>query len=163
MRVSLDVATRVDEVTLDNLVQLYAHDFSEFVPLDIGDDGRFEGLPLAPYWIDTWRYAFLLRVNGALAGFALVHARSKLTAEDGVFDMAEFFVLRRFRRSGVGRAAAFALFDRFRGRWEVRQRASNEGATAFWRRAIGAYTHDHFEDRTWNDEVWIGPVQRFTS
>jgi predicted acetyltransferase len=163
MQATLDLATKKDEVTLDNLVQLYAHDFSEFVPLDVGEDGRFEGLPLGPYWVDAWRHAFLFRVGETLAGFALVHARSKLTAEDGVFDMAEFFVLRKFRRSGVGRAAAFALFDRFRGRWEVRQRVANQGATAFWRRVIGAYTHDRFEDTPWSNDVWTGPVQRFTS
>ncbi len=34
--------------------------------------------------------------------------------------MAEFFVLRRWRRTGVGRAAVRDLLERFPGTWEIR-------------------------------------------
>jgi predicted acetyltransferase len=75
--------------------------------------------------------------------------------------MAEFFILRKFRRQRVGERAAVLLFDRFPGRWEVRQRSSNQPATAFWRSAIGRYTR--FEEELIDDERWRGPVQRFAS
>jgi predicted acetyltransferase len=163
MRVTLDPAIKTDELTLDNLIQLYSYDFSEFMPRDVGETGRFEQQPLARYFVDPWRHAYLLRVDDRIAGFALVHERSKLTAEHGIFDMAEFFVLRRYRRSGVGRTAALMAFDLFKGRWEVRQRAENAGAAAFWRQVIGAYTHGNFEEVRWDDAAWVGPVQRFTS
>jgi len=64
-----------------------------------------------------------------LAGFALVHHKSKLSAADDVWDMAEFFVLRRHRRAGVGMRAAHILFETHAGAWEVRQRAANAAAT----------------------------------
>ena len=51
-------------------------------------------------------------------------------------DSTSGFVLRKYRRAGIGTIAARALFARFPGRWQVRQLAMNAAATAFWRRAI---------------------------
>ena len=69
-------------------------------------------------------------------------------------DLAEFFVMRKYRRHGVGTFLARELFSRFPGAWQVRQMASNSAATAFWRRAIPV----DFEQERLAD----GPVQRFT-
>jgi predicted acetyltransferase len=166
-RQSTDVSFRrasLDErVLLQNLAQFYCHDFSEVLELHVGEDGRFADMDLAPYWLDEWRHPFLLRVDDRLAGFALICERSKISGESGVFDMTEFFVLRGFRRHGVGRAGAFAAFDRFQGRWEVRQRTENANATAFWRRVISEYTHGDYEESTWVRPAWSEIVQRFST
>jgi predicted acetyltransferase len=50
--------------------------------------------------------------------------------------MSEFFVLRRFRRSGVGRDAALQIFRMLPGPWQLRQLTGNPDATKFWRRII---------------------------
>jgi predicted acetyltransferase len=76
--------------------------------------------------------------------------------------MAEFFILRRYRRQGVGARAARAVFDRFPGAWQVRQRPENAAAIAFWRRVIDRHTAGRFREVLWNDERWQGPVQFFT-
>jgi predicted acetyltransferase len=161
--ISLDLATRDERGVLSNLLQLYVYDWSEIRPLDVGGDGRFDDYPLDAYWLEDWRHAFLMRVDGKLAGFALVSERSRLTGAAGVTDMAEFFVMRRYRRAGVGRAAAFAAFDRFKGPWEVRQRTENVEATAFWRRTIDRYTNGNYREDALNDSTWVGLVQRFSS
>jgi predicted acetyltransferase len=161
--IALDPATRQERGALENLFQLYVYDWSEIRPLDVGEDGRFDDYPLEAYWLEEWRHPFLLRVDGKLAGFALVSERSRLTGAAGVTDMAELFVMRRYRRQGVGRAAAFAAFDRFKGAWEIRQRAENAEATAFWRRAIDRYTNGNYTERALNDSKWVGLVQRFSS
>ena len=77
--------------------------------------------------------------------------------------MTEFFVLRRFRRHGVGRAAAFAAFDHFGGPWEVRQREENPNATAFWRRTIDEYTRGDYEETRWVRPQWSEFVQTFST
>jgi predicted acetyltransferase len=146
-----------------NLVQLYIHDFSEMVAIRIGDDGRFVAPPLEPYWQDDWRHPFLIRVDDAWAGFAFANQRSRLTDDAETWDVGEFFVLRGFRRAGVGARAAVELFDRFPGRWEVRQLHANTAATAFWRKAIGAYTGGAFTETIHDSERWRGPVQTFVS
>src|SRR5712692_1535448 len=81
------------ESILANLLELYAHDFSEFHNLELGDDGRFgyERLPL--YWSEPDRYPFLIKVDGRLAGLALVKKGSELSDNDAVWDMAEFFIV----------------------------------------------------------------------
>ena len=113
-----------------NLLELYLHDFSEFVPSDIGEDGHFGYPYLAAYWQERERFPFLIRVETALAGFALVRQGSLLSGAPDVMDMAEFFVLRRWRRRGIGRTAAHALFQHFPGRWEVRVLGGQRGGVA---------------------------------
>jgi predicted acetyltransferase len=161
--ISLDPARPEERAALAELFQLYSYDWSELLPLDVGDDGRFDDYPLDAYWREEWRHPFLIRAGGKLAGFALVSRRSRLTGADGVADMAEFFVMRRYRRKGVGFAAAAAAFDRFKGPWEVRQRPNNVTATAFWRRVIARYTNGNYQEDVLGDAVWTGPVQRFTT
>src|SRR5205085_1106212 len=109
----------------------YSYDWSPLVGLDVDANGRFKGVDLNPYWGDDWHHPFVLRVDDRPAGFALILGRSRLTGTVGVHDMAEFFVMRRYRRQGVGSAAARAAFDAFRGEWEVRQRDEQPDATRF--------------------------------
>lgn len=155
MNVEITPARADEESVLAALLQLYVYDFSEALGLDVADDGRYRVPPT------EGRDAFLIRVDGKLAGFALQVAKSRLTGEEGVHDVAEFFVLQRYRRTGIGEKAACWLFDRFPGRWEVRQKKENTRAIAFWRRVIGRYTAGRFDEVLVDDERWHGPVQRF--
>jgi predicted acetyltransferase len=111
------------------LLQLYLYDFSEIEPADVGSDGLFYYRWLPFYWTEPERHAFLFRVDGEPAGFALVRAGD-------VTELAEFFVLRRHRSAGIGRTAAAEVFARFPGRWSVSQTPNNAAATRFWRRSI---------------------------
>ena len=155
MNVQIAPAGAEDESVIAALLQLYVYDFSEMLGLDVTDEGRYHVPPT------EGRDAFLLRVDGKLAGFALHIGKSRLTGEEGVHDVAEFFVLARYRRAGIGEQAARWLFDRFPGRWEVRQKAENTRAIAFWRRVIDRYTGGRFEEEVLADDRWHGPVQRF--
>jgi predicted acetyltransferase len=116
-----------------NLLQLYAHDFSEFLDLELGPDGRFNYPPLPLYWTDPNRHPFLVRIEGQLAGFVLVKR------ESSIWDMAEFFVVRAYRRRGIGTAVAQDIWKRFPGPWEVRVIQSNRSALQFWQRAVSAF------------------------
>ena len=127
MHIQVLAAQASDAPRLANLLELYLHDFSEFVPSDIGEDGRFGYPYLAAYWQERERFPFLIRVDTKLAGFALVRQGSLLSGDPDVIDMTEFFVLRGWRRRGIGRTAAHTLFRRFPGRWEVRVLEANVG------------------------------------
>ena len=136
-----------DKPVVRRLLALYLHDFSEVTGADVDGRGRFGYPYLDLYWAEPERHPFLFRTAGHWAGFAFVRAGAP-------HDMAEFFVMRKYRRRGLGITAAHQLFARFPGEWQVRQMTANAGASAFWRRAI-PYTFT--EERTEN-----GPVQRFT-
>ena len=124
---------------LANLLELYVHDFSEFLKVKIGADGRFgyESLPL--YWSEPGRLAFLVRVDGNLAGLVLVKRGSELSGDESAWDMAEFFVLRAYRRRGIGTQIAHEVWRRFPGIWEVRVMLANVSAEHFWAHAISEY------------------------
>jgi predicted acetyltransferase len=163
VKIDLERALRAQHDVLRHLMQLYAYDFSEILGIEVEDDGRFAERPLDAYWEDPRRLPFLIRAGGRLAGFALVHHGSRLSGDADVWDMAEFFVLRKHRRAGVGLEAARQVFAAHRGRWEVRQRREATAATAFWRRAIGECSGGAFTEVDLDDARWRGPVQSFTS
>jgi predicted acetyltransferase len=156
-------ATNDDRAALLALNEYYVYDFSDLLGLDVGADGRFGGGRLERHFVDPICHPFLVRVDGKLAGFAIHEGRSRLTGEVGVNDVADFFVMKKYRRHGVGARAATALFDRFAGTWEVRQVRTNVAATAFWRDVIGRYTRGAFEEREHDDERFRGVVQRFVA
>jgi len=139
--VNIDVTPALleQEPILANLLELYAHDFSEFIDLKLGADGRFgyEHLPL--YWKDLNRHPFLIRVNGDLAGFVFVQRGSQISAETDVWDIAEFFIVRGHRRLRVGTKVAHQIWRKFPGKWEVRVINRNQGAQEFWGRAIETF------------------------
>ncbi len=135
------VPARLDEeLIVANLLELYIHDFSEFKGLEIGADGRFGYNPLSLYWSELGRYPLLVRVEGKLAGVVLVKRGSEVSGNDEVWDMAEFFVLRGYRRRGIGTRIAHEVWTRFPGMWEVRVMQSNVPAHQFWGRAISLLT-----------------------
>jgi predicted acetyltransferase len=152
VRVRVTQALAAERPVLENLLQLYLHDFSEVFGNAPEPDGRFryERLPL--YFADPDRTPFLLRADDRLAGFALVSRGSLVTGSREVMDVSEFFVVRGLRRRGVGRAAAGALFRCFPGRWEVRALERNPGAAEFWADAIASHTQGAFERFTWESE-----------
>ncbi len=111
--ISLDAATSSDALLLSNLLELYIHDLSEAFPdVELGAEGRF-GYPKLPlYWSEPERrFAFLIRCGERVAGFILATRGSPAAEDPDILDVAEFFVLRRHRRSGVGRRAASLLMD----------------------------------------------------
>jgi predicted acetyltransferase len=156
--VVLDVAASRDAPLLANLLELYLHDLSEAFPLiELGADGRFgyDNLPL--YWSEPERrFPFLIRYGTRIAGFVLATRGSPASDDPDVFDVAEFFVIRRHRRSGVARRAAFLIWDRLPGRWIVRVSEGNTGALPFWARVIAEYTRGAAIEsrRSGNPNAW---------
>jgi predicted acetyltransferase len=132
---------------LRNLLELYIHDLSEIFPVELGLDGRFgyERLPL--YWAEpAARHVFLIKCGTRVAGFVLAMRGSPATEDPNDLDVAEFFVLRSYRRSGVGRQAAFALWDTVPGQWVVRVSDANRAGLRFWSEAIRSYTSGVFNE-----------------
>ena len=149
---------------LENLMELYLYDFSEIggQDLHVGPDGRFS-YSLDEYFGGTDRHPFVIRVGEHLAGFALIKRGSETENDSTSMDVAEFFVMRGYRRHGVGRAAAETLWDRFRGRWLVRVLLTNPRALSFWEGAVAAYTGGDFEVGPGTSEPERWRVFRFAS
>jgi len=160
-----------DYAVAANLARFYIYDMAEHLGWHFPPDGLFDsadrfanywGKPGPNAWPPEWRgHPFLIRVDGHPAGFALIKQIGGAT-----FDMGEFFVGRQHRRRSLGRSAAIALFEKFRGDWEVREIPANVPAQAFWRRIIGDYTRGAFTESreifpAYGNREFI--VQRFRS
>lgn len=161
MEIHVATVARDEKPILRNLLELYLYDTSDLDGCDVGTSGLFGYNHLDHYWVEPERHPFLIRVDGALAGFALVNRHSYLTTEGARWCMAEFFVMRRYRGRGVGASAAASVFDRLPGPWEVCQTAANVGAQAFWRKTIHRYTQGQFEETLLTDGRWAGPILTF--
>ena len=140
--VVLSAATAGDAALLSNLLELYIHDLSAAFPnVELGSDGRFGYKKLELYWSEPDRhFPFLIRWDSRVVGFALVTRGSPASDDPNVFDVAEFFVIRRHRRSGVGRRAAMLLWNRLPGSWIVRASEGVPGAVPFWASVAAEFT-----------------------
>ncbi|MNH77449.1 hypothetical protein D3C73_297450 [compost metagenome] len=145
-----------------NLMQYYIYDFSGYLNFEIDENtGMYPPYPdFDKYWENDDKYIpYLFRVGSCTAGFALVEALHGKRNADSY--MTEFFVLKKYRKLGVGKAAAIQLFEKYRGRWLISQLSSNIPAQMFWRTIIKEYTNDHYEEETRFDNRQIS--QRFTN
>ena len=157
-----------ERALIEGLFQFYIYDFSEFEPADsdrfeVGLEARFAPYPmLDQYWRDAACIPLLIRVGDRLAGFALINAFAH-SGQAADRSMAEFFILRKYRRGGVGAAAVAEILRRYPGRWEVAIARRNTPAMAFWPRAVRAL--DFVRDLNtveMNDDLWRGPILRLT-
>lgn len=158
---TLSRVTEESRTLLERLFELYLYDFSEMEHSDVAEDGLFR--PPAPPWIARFigqpgRHAFIMRVSEKPAGVVLLDEHSPMPGSAHRRSLAAFFVMRAYRRRGLGAAVARDLFDRYPGPWQVLEVAANPTAQHFWRGVIGAYTGGRYTER-WLNEREI--VQEF--
>ena len=150
----------------DSLFQLYLYDFSEHTALggqwgELDENGRFDYSPgIDSYFEERDRVPLLIRADGNIAGFALLHRWSAL---DRPLDraVAKFFVLRKYRQARVGTRAAHLVFRRYPGRWEIAVADYNPEALMFWRSAVRSLGVPGVEERAGDGRRWSGTVLCF--
>jgi predicted acetyltransferase len=159
-KVQVRRATAHDRLPIARMLELYQHDLSDIWPSDIDAHGEY-GYELDRYWADARCHPFVALCDGAYAGFALVDAAVKVGREGHWMD--QFFVMKKYRRHGVGRSLAAQVFTSLPGAWEVGQMLDNHPAQAFWRRVIGGCADAGFVERRLTGGPWEGLVQCFRS
>jgi predicted acetyltransferase len=152
MNIAIHPVSDADFSVVSNLVTLYIYDMSEHMGWACPNSGLFIGVTdLCRYWDKTltnptkewpdhWSgFGFIVRVNDELAGFVMIRQTSYTLP---CFEIGEFFVLRKFRHQGVGTLLATTMFDRFRGRWIIRQFAELQSVSSFWGKVLSNYAND---------------------
>jgi len=163
--VSVTCAAPTQAPIIQNLMQLYTHDFSEFwggtSRGDLNAQGLFDAYPLEEYWSRANWSAMLIWCDQVLAGFSLVNDQTH-SGLPALRNMAEFFILRKYRGRGGSRIAAEAIFSLHPGSWEVAVTRKNARAQQFWRKTIrqSAKT-SNFQELDLQNEHWNGPILRF--
>jgi len=140
---------------LRNLFEHYMHDMAEWFKFDTEPDGRYSYDTSAGVW-DRGCEVYLAKIGDSLAGFAIIGDAREWLGDIDARDLREFFVIRRFRRTGIGQGMARCLWNQHPGGWLVRVFEANVPAVPFWREVVAGYTDGAYveERRVVNDRPW---------
>ena len=150
MNATLLPASNDHKIVIQNLMLFYIYDFSEYSRYDVEDNGLFAPYPdLKDYWEgNNNKFPYVIKRNDKYVGFVLVKFIS--SKDRSYFSIAEFFILKKYRHEGIGKAIAIEVFNLHKGQWEVYQKDSNKPAQIFWNKVISAYTKGQFKERLEN-------------
>ena len=108
--------------------------------------------------INDEMYYFFIRVDGDLAGFAVVCPAFLYVKETkNAYCMDAFFVMEEYRRKGIGRFAAEVVINMFKGKWEIcTLRENNMAARKFWKSVISEYTKNNYQECGTENDMQVG-------
>ena len=135
---------------LRQLIELYEYDLSTYTAYELNEHGYYGYSYLDYYWTEERRYPYFIMFGEKIAGFVLVNDYCEVSTEKDSLSIAEFFVLKIYRKQGIGQKAAEIILDRFPGAWEIQQYLENTRSLTFWEKVIGEYTSGNFEKKIIN-------------
>ncbi len=146
MKLELLEAKEKDKNVIYNLMQLYTYELSFFedntTNFELLENGLFKmNKYIDLYWKEEERHPYILKCDGKIAGFVLERFN-----EEGNNEIAEFFVLNKYRQYGVGTFMANEMFNKYKGKWEIRTLLKNKRAQDFWRRVIKNASNGIYEE-----------------
>lgn len=159
MTIQLLPAIAPDKPLIHRMMQLLQHDISPFEDTDLNDHGYFNYPYLDHYWVEAERHPFIIRVTGNLAGFVLVNQHTYLP--ENQYSVAEFFVMRKYRRRGIGSTVAKQTFDSQRGRWEIKHKLAHKTARQFWQATLNGYAASEHTERIIEEETGTVFIRSF--
>ena len=145
MNVVLKQAVIEDREILANLIEKYEYEFSQYDGRDVNRLGLYGYEYLDYYWTAEKRWAYFIEVDGKLAGFVMVNDFPEVEDRKTDFSIAEFFVMYKYRKKGIGRQAFFMAVDLHKGKWQLKRHPGNLGSVHFWDKVIDEYTDGKYE------------------
>lgn len=136
--------TAENKAVLNNLMEKYLYEFSQWEKTDINENGLYDYEYLDCYFTEENRYPYFIKSDGKLAGFALISDYPEVPDEETDFCLSEFFILYKYRRSGVGREAVAQILDKHHGKWQLKRHPQNTASVYFWNSVIDRYTNGKF-------------------
>ena len=142
-----------DKDIIFNLMQLYTYELSfyedETTHFQLQNNGLFKlSKYIDLYWTQEERHPYILKYDGKLAGFVLERFN-----EDGMNEIAEFFVLNKYRKHGAGTFMANEMFKKYNGKWEIRTLLKNKRAQEFWRKVVKSASNENYGEHLIRDNT----------
>lgn len=144
MDVQLKEVSVGEKEILRNLLEKYDYEFSQWDLRDVNALGLYGYDWLDCYWTEENRFPYFILVDGKLAGFVMICDYPEVEEEKTDFTMAEFFVMYKYRKRGVGTIAARQAFDLHKGRWGLKRHPHNLPSVYFWNKVISDYTNGNY-------------------
>lgn len=152
---------KVEDPPFIFLQQFYEFEFSPITLSDTDENGLYDYKKLQASWHHNYN-AYLFYLNKLPIGLAVINLASQIDNDQDTRDVAEFFVMPNYRHHGIGEIMAIEIFNRYPGKWEVRQLYQAKKARQFWLKIVDGYTAGKFTELEYNDHVWHGYLQKFT-
>lgn len=168
MNVKLKLVQLEEREILSNLLEKYDYEFSQYDNRDVNKLGLYGYQYLDYYWTEKNRWAYFILVDENLAGFVMINDFPEVDDRETDFQMAEFFVMYKYRRKGVGLQAVYKVLDMHRGRWQLKRHPKNLSSVYFWNKVIEKYTNGNYElitsyPKTEYDDGTLGDIFFFES
>lgn len=147
MNIELKKIESKDKIILINLFQLYMHDITLSLPMDVNNHGLFEYNETDYYFNNKEGYDPYLIINdNKYIGFVLINKEFMvLNNEENNFNLSEFFILNAYKRKGIGKKIAFEIFDKYKGNFEIKPVPRSNTAKQFWENVIKEYTNNNYK------------------
>jgi len=161
LKIELLEVKETEKSVLRQFMELYAYDFSEYDDADVNEHGFFGYTYFDYYWTEETRHPFFIKADGEFAGFVLISDYAYVLKTGEAKSVTEFFVMRKYRRKGIGKSATIQVFDKYPGKWEVIQHGENEPSRIFWEEVIREYTNGNYRKEKAKTEWWEGQALIF--
>lgn len=140
----LSKITKRNAAAFQALIQEYEEEFSSITGKKKSEDGKYA---LDSNWKEPYE-GYYWMVDEKIGGFCIV------ACAEGISDIMEFYICPQFRKVKHGTKFAFAIFNAYAGKWQVRQIKGAKVARSFWRSVIKEYTKDHYTEAIMEDPHW---------
>lgn len=145
-----------------NLQLCYECEFAPITQAAMTSNADYDQAEIASHWSKDYQI-YLFYVKAIPVGFCVVNMQSMIDETLlEVRDIAAFFIVPLYRKSGYGKKFAQEILKQHTGIWEIRQLSSLEyTARQFWRKVILSMPHRDFKEIIDPHPDWRGFVQRF--
>ena len=111
MNIDVSLVPYEEKTILYNLIQLYRYDSSEFDGHVLNKHGLYLYKYLDHQWTEDYRRPFIVKVDGEIAGFALVSLDvpkeyMKLSSAEMTNTISDFFIMRKYRAGASAKQVA---------------------------------------------------------
>ncbi|KJB86260.1 hypothetical protein AZ66_19890 [Paenibacillus sp. E194] len=141
------------KIILKHLMTLFLHDLSEFNEEQEfnQESGLFEFDAFEWFFEKEGLFPFFIKHEDDIIGFILLQSSPYTNPERYDYLINSFFILKKYRRKGLGKQAVQDLFQQCPGRYAIGQLSNNIPAIQFWRK-IYEYMNVEFQEKEEMDE-----------
>ena len=154
MLIEIEQVQEEQREILAHLIELYEYDFSEYENSDVNAYGLYGYSYLDYYWTEENRYAYFIKVNGKLAGFAMVCGFCYVSKHEETLFLSEFFIMKKYRKQGIGKYAAKEVLRKHPGKWELTVHPKNPVSHKFWKSVISEIAQSEMKEVEQVEDVY---------
>ena len=138
--IKLRIAKKDERQLIENLLQMYLHNISEYFPMDFNSETcTYDYDDISKYFDESGNYAIIFMNEEDVIGFSLVDFI------DNAYVVQEMFILNNYKNKGLGEECITKVFDDFNGDWVIKSLPASPKSENFWNKTISKYTDGDFE------------------